>query len=405
MATEAPQEPSAGAPSGHHETAVPWPALDAYWRLPLASREGLTPAAAIARTRRAASRSRQKQVQRLHQRTEKSRSQLWKRQVREWLDQHQQTTDWGPPVKDEVMLVGWFRSIDAKKTGTVSAAEVASFLRCSGVDIGKADIEAQLVHMGRDPTARFDTHVFLTVMSRASRSTHNGTGRELDKATADLHIMATRRQRMLTDIQQPRSRHPFETYYGFCKEYGVGLRAPKQHGREYHAGLKLAAGVHLVERRPTMLEILHPTEEGNAWERAARDWEKEAREEARLRAKFGLTPENGRAVLWAENSRVGGASENGRVGGASENGRVGGASEDSRMGTPAAHEGRSKYLSRVATGGVVRAGIDTQDETKLRRGWLGGGGHGRSWGQFRLGIAAQRGGRRAAAAPRSIQRH
>jgi hypothetical protein len=313
--------------------------------MPLASREGLTPAAAIARTRRDASRTRVKQVHRLHQRTEQSRSQLWKRQVREWLDQHNQSTDWGPPVKDEVMLVGWFRSIDPKKTGTVSAAEVASFLRGSGVDIGKEDIEFQLAHMGRDPAARFDTTAFVHVMTKASRATHGGNGRDLDKATADLHIMATRRQRMLIDIREPHTRRPFDTYDGFCKEYGVGLRAPKLHGREYHAGLRLAAGGKPRERRPTMMEILNPSEEINAWEKAQRDWEKEAREEARLRAKLGIAFESSRAMV-----------------------------DDSRAGTP--NEGRSRFGSVVesacasANGSFSRE--TAEEHARQRRGRPGG---------------------------------
>lgn len=259
-----------------------WPSLDAFSRMALASRDGLTASDAVARAHREVAAADWKRVGRLNARTEALRKQLWTVSVKDWLEQHDRGADWDLPEKDELLLERWFNALDVDKSGSVDASEVHKLLQGSGVRISRADIVARFARIGRGANDELDKHSFMRLMRSTDGDFDGDGGGETDRANTELHILTVRRQRMLSDIQEPSLRSRFETVEKLCDSYGLGRRAPKMRGRRLSGDQRgddcrdietpnTNEPLPFLSKRPTMMEILHPKSNENQWDREIRE--------------------------------------------------------------------------------------------------------------------------------------
>ena len=72
-----------------------------------------------------------------------ARRQLWKRDVKQWLQMHDRGADWELPAAERRQLVEWFNALDVDGSGSVEVEEIKALMSA----VGARCTQAMLISM------------------------------------------------------------------------------------------------------------------------------------------------------------------------------------------------------------------------------------------------------------------
>ena len=148
-----------------------------------------------------------------------ARRQLWKRDVKQWLQMHDRGADWELPAAERRQLVEWFNALDVDGSGSVEVEEIKALMSAVGARCTQAMLISMFASVQKHIGDELDMHDFVKLMHLNGGGIFRDNG-EGGADNAGLMMMSYRRQVILSDIRDPSKRRAFSSKESFESKYG-----------------------------------------------------------------------------------------------------------------------------------------------------------------------------------------
>lgn len=176
-----------------------------------------------------------------------ARRQLWKRDVKQWLQLHDRGADWELPAAEKRQLVEWFNALDIDGSGSVEVEEIKALMSAVGAQCTQAMLISMFASIQKHITDELNMHDFVKLMHLNGggifrEDGDGGAGGGTGADSAGLMMMSYRRQRILSDIRDPSKRSAFSSKESFERQYGNGQK--KRRGSSFSVSIEDDGAAH-----------------------------------------------------------------------------------------------------------------------------------------------------------------
>ena len=161
--------------------------------------------------------------------------QLWRADVKHWMDDHGKATERELNKNDQQEAAAWFTALDMDKSGSVEEDEIRALMDALGVEATRKDLRRMFASIGKKLDAELTKQEFVKFMALHGpflTGQKAQPGRDLFDANTRLMMLSYRRRTLLGEWGDPTNRRNFADQNAFVNCYGQplsGTMAVKTH--------------------------------------------------------------------------------------------------------------------------------------------------------------------------------
>ena len=176
--------------------------------------------------------------------------QLWRADVKRWMDDHGKATERELNKNDQQEAGAWFRALDMDKSGSVEEDEIRALMDALGVEATTKDLRRMFASIGKGLDAELTKQEFVRFMTLHGpflTGQKAQPGKDLFDANTRLMMLSYRRRTLLGEWGDPTNRRHFADQGAFVNCYGQplsGTMAVKAHSPPKHTSAPSGASYH-----------------------------------------------------------------------------------------------------------------------------------------------------------------